>query len=164
LISAVRDPVWAKQPVKEKGRVVEYEDVMIDEGVSDKRLLILETEFGGVLRVLEREGNKLSALIRQGWDHGNLATLTKPPFKATDAHVSIIGHITAEELLALLSRIDAANRFANLFLWVAVRRSKVLPFGGTRLDLGPLAARMADALAAARHAGRMDLTPAVRAL
>jgi hypothetical protein len=164
LISAVRDPVWAKQPVKEKGRVIEYQDVMVDEGVEDKRLLVLETEFGGVLRVLEREGNKLSALIRQGWDHGNLATLTKSPFKATNAHISIIGHITAEELLALLSRIDAANGFANRFLWIAVRRSKVLPFGGEMLDLSPLTTRLADAVNFAREVGRVNLTPAARAL
>src|SRR5262245_52159437 len=87
LISAVTDPVHESQPIKEKGVVVKYQDVMVDAGVSDKRLLVLETEFGGVLRVLEREGNKLSTLIRQAWDHGTLATLTKSPFRATGAHV-----------------------------------------------------------------------------
>lgn len=164
LISAVRDPVWAKQAVKEKGRVVDYEDVMVDEGVADKRLLVLETEFGGVLRVLEREGNKLSALMRQGWDHGNLATLTKSPLKATDAHISIIGHITAEELLALLSRVDAANGFGNRFLWLAVRRTKYLPFGGAPADLARLSAKLAEAADFAQEVGRMAMSHAARKL
>jgi hypothetical protein len=138
LISAVRDEVWTKQPIKKGGEITGYQDVMIDAGVSDKRLLALEPEFGGVLRALEREGNKLSALLRQGWDHGDLATLTKSVFKATNAHVSIIGHITADELLALLSRTDMVNGLANRFLWFAVRRSQVLPFGGAAPNLGPL--------------------------
>jgi hypothetical protein len=164
MISAVRDPVWAKQAIKEEGRVAEYQDVMVDEGVSDKRLLILETEFGGVLRVLERDGNKLSALIRQGWDHGNLVTLTKNPFRATDAHVSIIGHITVEELLALLSRTDADNGFANRFLWLAVRRSKILPHGGQSLDMSTWTTRLSCARAEAREVGRMAMSDSARTL
>jgi hypothetical protein len=164
LISAVRDPVYAKLPVKEKGRVVDYQDVMVDEGIADKRLLVLETEFGGALRALEREGNKLSALMRQAWDNGQLATLTKSPFKATDAHVSVIGHITSDELLALLSNIDAVNGFANRFLWFAVKRSKILPFGGSLVDLAPLAARLADALEFARQTDGMRFTAESRGL
>jgi hypothetical protein len=164
LIAAVRDPVWEKREVKEKGRVVDYQDVMTDQGVSDKRLTVLETEFGGVLRVLEREGNKLSALIRHAWDDGQLATLTKSPLKASDAHISIIGHITAEELLALLSKIDAANGLANRFLWIAVRRCNILPHGGAMLDLQPYVARLAEAVAHARTVGQLAMTPAARTL
>jgi hypothetical protein len=77
IISAVRDPVWGKEPVREKGRIIGYQDVIRDEGVGDKRLLVLESEFGGVLRVLEREGNRLSPIIRCAWDSGNLSNLTK---------------------------------------------------------------------------------------
>jgi hypothetical protein len=93
-----------------------------------------------------------------------LATLTKSPLKATGAHISIIGHITAEELLALLSRIDAANGFANRFLWIAVRRASVLPFGGELLDMTPWSRRLADAVDHARGVGRLALTPGARAL
>jgi len=164
LITPVRDALYQKQPVREKGRVIEYQDVMVDGGVDDKRMLILETEFGGVLRALEREGNKLSALVRQVWDHGDLATLTKSPLKATGAHISIIGHITSDELLSLLSRIDAANGFANRFLWVAVRRTKHLPHGGRALDLTSWGASLADALEFARLVGPMALTHGARVL
>jgi hypothetical protein len=164
LISAVRDPQWGKLPVKEKGRVVDYQDVMLDGGVDDKRLLVVESEFGGVLRVLDREGNKLSALLRQAWDNGNLASLTKNPLKATDAHISIIGHITADELLAYLSRVDIVNGLANRFLWIAVRRSKVLPFGGKPTGMESLVERLTEALTLARGVGRMEMTPEARTL
>ena len=130
LIWAVRDKIIKKTPIKEKGRIVDYEDQVVDEGIEDKRLLVLETEFASTLRVLEREGNMLSAVIRRAWDSGNLQTLTKnSPALATGAHVSIIGHITREELLRYLNDIEQANGFGNRFLWFCVKRSKMLPHG-----------------------------------
>jgi hypothetical protein len=55
--------------------------------------------------------------------------------------------------VAHLTGTDAANGFANRFLWVAVRRSKLLPDGGAfhLLDVEPLAARLREALAFARE-------------
>jgi DNA replicative helicase MCM subunit Mcm2 (Cdc46/Mcm family) len=59
-----------------------------------------------------------------------LQTLTKnSPAIATGAHVSIIGHITREELLRYLNDIEQANGFGNRFLWFCVKRSKMLPHG-----------------------------------
>ncbi len=89
------------------------------------------------------------------WDSGNLRTLTRNnPLRATGAHVSIIGHITRDELSALLTRTDAANGFANRFLWLAVRRSKLLPFGGDleSVDFAPMLRRLGDAADFARTA------------
>lgn len=104
---------------------------IVDAGVQDKRLLALESEFASVLKVAAREGNTLSTILRQAWDQGNLSTLTKnSPEKATDAHVSIVGHITKHELQRYLSETEALNGFGNRFLWVFVKRSKSLPFGG----------------------------------
>ena len=66
-----------------------------DPGESDKRLLVVEPEFARVLMVSEREGNTLSAVIRQAWDEGILRTLTKKQAaRSTDNHIGIIGHIT----------------------------------------------------------------------
>src|SRR5262249_15678386 len=48
-----------------------------DPGVTDKRLMILETEFVNALTVMKREGNILSRLIRDIWDRGDLEVLTK---------------------------------------------------------------------------------------
>lgn len=145
LIYHVRDALYKKQPIKEKGRVVGYEDVMIEEAVEDKRLLIIEPEFASTLTVMNREGNTLSAVIRDGWDRGNLSTLTRnSPLKATGAHISIIGHITKQELLARLDDTSKGNGFANRFLFALVRRSKELPEGGMvpEIQLHALAARL----------------------
>jgi len=131
LIWQVRDPIMRRDPIREKGRVTGYEEVVADEGVKDKRLLVFEGEFASVLRVCAREGNTLSAVIRNAWDNGTLRILTKnTPAKATDAHISIIGHITQDELLRYLENTEAANGFGNRFLWFSVRRSKALPLGG----------------------------------
>jgi hypothetical protein len=95
LIHAVRDPVQGKEPIKRNGRVEGYADVVTDHGADDKRLLVVEEEFASPLRLASRDGNILSAVLRQAWDAGRLRTLTKnSPLRATDAHVSILGHIT----------------------------------------------------------------------
>jgi Protein of unknown function (DUF3987) len=141
LIYAVRDRV--------EGENKKGETVVFDEGVDDKRLLVLEAELAGVLKVMSREGNTLSPVIRQAWDDSALQTLTKnSPMKATAAHVSIIGHITKAELLRHLTETEAANGFANRFIWLTVRRSKKLPFGGEwhRVDTAPLVRRLSSAL------------------
>jgi hypothetical protein len=135
LINAVRDATYKTEPIKEKGRVVGYQDVMVDAGESEKRALIIASEFALVLRVLGREGNTLSAIIRDAWDTGRLQSIPKNnPIKATDAHISIISNITAIELRRNLSETEAANGFANRFLWVSARRSKLLPDGGNLTD------------------------------
>jgi hypothetical protein len=43
------------------------------------------------------------------------------------AHISIIAHITHEELVCELTETERANGFANRFLFMLVRRSKALP-------------------------------------
>ena len=167
LIWQVRDPKEKLENVKNKGRVVRQERVVTDEGVADKRLMVVEGEFALVLRVLAREGNTLSAVVRNAWDSGNLRSLTKnSPAKATGAHISVVGHITRDELLRHLSDTEAANGFGNRFLWVCVRRSKVLPEGGALSweDLVPLTDRIRDALAFARGVGEMRRNDAARAI
>ncbi|MCI0825302.1 MAG: hypothetical protein J4N90_11165, partial [Chloroflexi bacterium] len=88
LIWAVRDPIEKTDPVKEKGRHTgAYETTIIDQGVTDKRLLVYEPEFASVLRVMSRDSNTLSTQIRQAWDSGTLRTMTKNnPAVATGAH------------------------------------------------------------------------------
>jgi len=117
------------------GRQVNPEEprpiVDINKVYEDKRLMVCESEFSSTLKVLSREGNTLSPVLRQAWDSGNLSVLTKKsPVKAFDAHISIIGHITRDELLTLFGKMEMCNGFANRFLWTCVRRSKCLPEGG----------------------------------
>jgi hypothetical protein len=139
----------------------------VDEGVADKRLLVIEPEFASCLQVMSREGNTLSATIRQAWDSGALRTLTKTtPAQATDAHVSIVGHIVAEELRRLLDRTDVANGFLNRFLLIGARRSKCLPEGGDLRDndLAPLVNGLRRVVEAARNTGELRRDHAARAL
>src|SRR5262245_64079929 len=83
------------------------------------------------------------------------------PLRATGAHVSIIGHLTIGELRASLTRTDAANGFANRFLFLLVKRSKVLPFGGDTLDdvvIAKLSAGLKEAVERAAKLGRIGWT------
>jgi hypothetical protein len=167
LIAAVRDPIIKHEPVREKGRVVGYQDVETDPGVADKRLLVFESEFASPLRMMARDGNILSGVIRQAWDTGVLRTLTKnSPTKATDAHISIIGHITRDEVRREMSSTDMANGFANRILWACTSRSKELPEGGNLSDaeLSPVATRLREAMVFARQVGEMKRDDAVKAM
>ena len=77
-------------------------------------------------------------------------------------HIAIIGHVTDDELRAVLTRVEMANGFANRFLFARVRRSKLLPHGG-HLDfttLDELGARVAERLTQARTLGRVTMTDA----
>jgi hypothetical protein len=167
LIWRVRDAIHKTEPVKEKGRVVNYDEVMVDPGVVDKRLLVLEEEFAKVLRMAGREGNSLSAVIRLCWDSGNLDTMTKnSPAKATGAHISIIGHITIDELLRNLDSTEAANGFANRYLYFCVKRAQILPEGGdlASVDFSKLQARLRDAVKQAKDTALMTLDDDARDL
>jgi hypothetical protein len=131
LIAHVQDPVIKfRQPnahEKKEGisGLVEY---VAEPGVADKRLLATETEFGGLIVAMGREGNNLSAIIRQFWDgRDKVSTLTRnSPLCATRAHVSICGHITQPELFTRLPEVENFNGFANRFLWTHLSREQYL--------------------------------------
>jgi hypothetical protein len=167
IIWAVRDPIDKQEKVKEKGQPVRYETVQADPGVEDKRLLVYEPEFASVLKRAEQQGNTLSAVLRLAWDGRDLRTLVKnSPGKATGAHVSLIGHITVEELHRYLSTTEAANGFGNRHLWVCTDRSKPLPDGGC---IDPAAwedvkRELAEALTFARSAGEVHRDDEARAI
>jgi hypothetical protein len=102
VIWVVRDPVTSR--VKDKKTGIE-EEKTIDEGVTDKRLCVIESEFARVLAVIKRDGYTLSPILRDAWDRGQLAILTKnSPARATRAHISIVAHITAADCGAISTR------------------------------------------------------------
>src|SRR5215203_5467774 len=83
------------------------------------------------------------------------------PLRATGAHISLIGHVTVDELRRELSDISIANGFANRLLWICVRRSKDLPdpvpFAGDSVTA--LAADVATALATAQSITQVSRDP-----
>ena len=101
----------------------------VDLGADDKRLIVLDGEFSAALKAMKRETNTLSAILRSGWDDGNISPLTKTkPVRVTDGHIVFLSHITKDELSACLSETDALNGFANRILWVCTRRQGSVPF------------------------------------
>jgi hypothetical protein len=126
LIWKVRDPIIKQRWVKGKqGAPGHVETYIEDQGITDKRLLVAETEFGSTLAVMGRSGNTLSAVIRDAFDSKKrLGQLVKnSPGTATGAHISIIGHITAFELRNLMKECEQWNGFGNRFAFVCVKRS-----------------------------------------
>jgi len=102
-----------------------------DPGALDKRLLVIEPEFATVLKSTGRELSTLSPTLRSAWDGRPLALLTRTaPARATQAHISIIGHITHTELRRHTTTVEIANGFLNRFVFAAVRRVRLLPEGG----------------------------------
>jgi hypothetical protein len=153
LIWAIRDPITRPHPIREKGRVIGSETVTEDAGVEDKRLLVVETEFASTLKVMMREGNTLSPVIRQAWDGYDLRTLTKTSAtRATDPHIRLIGHVTADELRRYFEVTEAANGFGNRFLWALAKRSKELPHGGASPNLDGADRTLERAVGVARRA------------
>jgi hypothetical protein len=154
LIYAVRDPI--EKMIRDK-QTQQYIKEVIDEGVLDKRLLIIESEFAGTLKIMGREGNNLSSIIRQAWDSGKLSSLTKnSPAKASGAHISIVGHISKEELTRYLSESEMAGGFANRFLFCCTWRAQMLPEGGKTPSFGPLVEYLHNALELGKKGGLLE--------
>ncbi len=130
----------------------------VDPGAGDQRLLVVEPEFASVLKATGRDVNTLSPVLRNAWDSRPLQLLTRTaPARATNAHITVIGHITASELCAQLNAVELANGFLNRFMLLACRRVRLLPEGGHPDPLAGtgLAATLAANLHAARHAGQV---------
>jgi hypothetical protein len=162
LIFHVRDPVIVMKQAKDpQTKAITKVPVETDAGVPDKRLLVIETEMGRMLKAMNRDTSTLSDVIRQCWDSGTLRTLNrKDPLKASGAHVSIVAHVTEADVQKHLTATDSANGFANRFLWVCARRSRVLPEGGDLFaeNWAPIQERIKDAVRHARDPFDNDWT------
>jgi hypothetical protein len=136
-----------------------------DPGAADGRLLVVEPEFASVLKATGRDVNTLSPVLRNAWDARPLQLLTRTnPARATNAHVSVIGHITATELCNQLNAVELTNGFLNRFVLLACRRVRLLPEGGhpDPLNGTGLNHTLAANLHTARHAGQVRFDLAAR--
>lgn len=160
LIHRVRDATSAREPLKVKGQITGYQEVVTDAGIEDKRLFVVESEFGSVLQVMGRERSTLGMVLRNAWDGSPLGTMTRSSaLRATGAHVTVTGHVTPDELRGLLSERDALSGFGNRFLWFCVRRSKLLPLGGQadERELAGIAQVLEHTIEEARDLERMRM-------
>lgn len=125
-----------------------------------KRLLIMESEYAQVLKVASREGNTVSPTLRAAWDGEALSNLTKgEKYRSTGHHLSMIGHITSQELRELLSNVEVANGTANRNLVGVVKRSKYLPEGGAlgESEVEQLGQQLRLALERVRQRGKVSV-------
>ena len=136
-----------------------------DPGAADRRLLVIEPEFVSVLKNVSREISTLSPTLRSAWDGRPLAILTRTaPARATGAHITVIGHITATELRHHINPVELANGLLNRFLLLGCRRVRLLPEGGNPdpLKRTGLDRRLHTTLNTAQHAGQIRLSPTAR--
>jgi hypothetical protein len=161
-------PDWAERSVilglsTGEGLIAAAQDIPDENG---RRLLALETEYGSMLRIMtQREGNSLEGVLRQAWDDDRLQTNPRhKPLRVSGAHVSLLGHVTRDDLLAYFSWLSARNGFGPRHLFLAVKRSKELPLGGCLPEFADLKRRIGRALDKARAAGEMTRNPAATKL
>lgn len=119
-----------------------------------------------MLEVCSRQQNTLSAILRNACDTGDLRTLeNNGPNLANGTRIAIVGHITPDEIRRRITATDnMANGLAKRFSWQRVKRSKLLPFGGS-LDsatLNRLAMRFRDVMEFALGVDTLGQTNDVR--
>ncbi|HEX4772221.1 MAG TPA: DUF3987 domain-containing protein [Bryobacteraceae bacterium] len=125
---------------------------------TDKRCLVLEPEFSRALSVVSREGSTLSATLQLFWDAGQAERrVSGKKLLVKGAHVSLIGHVTRDELLRRLSETEIGNGFGNRILWTCARRARILPHGGGSIDLGDVVQELKTATDFARKRGNSRL-------
>jgi hypothetical protein len=97
--------------------------------IEDKRLWVVESEFANVLHQGRRQGNTLSAALRDCWDGVCLKPATKSTrLYASHPHLCLSGAISPTELIGLMAARELTNGFANRFLMLWAERSQILPF------------------------------------
>lgn len=95
----------------------------------DHRLLVTESEWEGPLARMKREGNTLSAVLRDAWDGRPLATLNVASRMVDHHHLVVVGHITPASFRHAMTGLDVSNGFLNRFLMLSVRRPHLIdPF------------------------------------
>lgn len=129
---------------------------------ADHRALVYETELGRLLTIMGREGSTLSPTLRDGWDGAPLGRfLARESALVPWHHVGVLAHITPVELREKLTTSDAANGFGNRFLWLLVRRTRLVPFpGNPRAAITPHLPVLRRAILEAQHNREVTWTPA----
>jgi len=121
----------------------------------DGRMTVVETEFARVLAASKRDGSTLGPVLRQLWDDGDAAILTRAaPLTVRGAHLALIAHVTPRELRLRLAEADVAGGTLNRFLLVGSERPHLLPHEPPHPDCADLGRLVEDAIEHARSGGR----------
>lgn len=104
----MRDPIYESFENKQG----EIKTKLSDPGNPFKSAIFIEQEFSKLLKVGNRDTNNVTEVLRAAWDLEILQSLSKTqPAKATNAFISLIGHITSDEFLKCISQVDRFNGF-----------------------------------------------------
>jgi len=119
LIKAIRDP---QTVLNAKGKEI------IREGVSDKRLLIVESEFARILKVAERQGNPIFNTLNEAWDSPEVLNVLRAtsPDMASLPHIGLVAHITNEELKSF-KPVLLEGGFLNRCLLCYAKKARRIP-------------------------------------
>lgn len=148
LIRLVTDEVVRARSNKKKGG---HSLEVCLAGVTDKRCLIINQEMQSILTAKGRNGATLGQLMKNAWDGETLENNTVDQrLRATDPHISLIGHITPAEFFAALasSKCDRSNGFYNRMFVVVAKKIRSLPHGAPWPECTGLVKRIKDALEA----------------
>jgi hypothetical protein len=105
------------------------ETEIVEEGVLDTRLVVVEKEFSRILEIGKRNGTTLSEILREFYDlpFQVAASSRRSSLVSTNPFVSILGHITPEALRSSMPTVEAFNGFANRLTYIASRRIGSIP-------------------------------------
>ncbi|MGO9162704.1 MAG: DUF3987 domain-containing protein [Streptosporangiaceae bacterium] len=129
------DPDWADRIEPGLQSAEAMIDRVADCESDDCRLLVVETEYNRLLAAMASSGGKLSAQLRNAYDGSRLAVTRRDRKRsavATRAHISLLAHITPEELLRVHSRARQAGGLESRMLYAYVTRARELsPFAAS---------------------------------
>ena len=135
-----------------------------DETTPDERLLIVETEWEAVLARCRREGNTLSAVLRDAWDGQALSTMNAAGASRNVPHhaLTVVGHITPQALRNGMTGEDLTNGFLNRFLILSVHRPRLVPWPREGGESAQSALSSIASLCSAMTTGPFTLTTEAR--
>ncbi len=123
--------------------------------ITDKRFLLLESEFGNALNHAERSGNTLSHVLRNAYDGKSIKPLTKRDRTfCSEPYFVLVGNITPKELnshkqSSVMSMNGMLNRTFIIWTKTTVRHSRPKPMDDKRVSA--IAERLAHHLFKARN-------------
>ena len=137
-----------------------------DKGVEDKRLIVVETEFGTVMARAARDGSTLAEVCRQAWNGERLSVLNRRRYTASWSLVAVVGHAAPKDFRRRLAAADLAAGTYNRYLPLYVERSKRLPIpeGADPKVVADLGDKLRRAVSEARRKTRVQLDGEAEAL